>query len=132
VGAPEKFAQRDAELDALRVERNSAVREAKMWLRRMLTMQRERDQAKADFYATDKCLGEWQAAYDDLLRAFRRLEVAYGHAKDDADNANSLLKHLDPFLPRWLQTHRRAEDELLYEQLAGCRADDALIAEAPE
>lgn len=89
--------------DALRTERNSAVAEAKLWLRRILQMQKERDQAKADLYATDKCLGEWQAAYDDLLRAFRRLEVAYGHAMTASENANFLIDHLQPLAMAQLQ-----------------------------
>ena len=89
----------------------------------MLQMQKERDQAKADLYACDKCLGEWQAAYDDLLTQFRRTEVKLGDVQFDLESANFLLEHLDPFLPRWLQTHRRPENELLYEQLASCRAD---------
>lgn len=126
MGTARALERRDTEMDALRTERNAALDEAKMWLRRMLTMQRERDQARADLYATDKCLGEWQAAYDDLLRAFRRLEVAYGHEKDIVDYYESLTKHLDPFLPAWLQSpDLRAGKELLYEQLAPYRADDA-------
>lgn len=92
-----------AERDALRTERNSAVAEAKLWLRRMLSMQRERDQARADLYASDKCLGEWQDAYDDLLRAFRRLEVAYGHEKFAADSADFLIEHLQPLAMAQLQ-----------------------------
>lgn len=52
-----------AELDALRTERNSAVAEAKLWLRRLGAMQLERDQARSNLHAADKCLGEWQAAH---------------------------------------------------------------------
>jgi hypothetical protein len=99
VGAADPF----AELDALRTERNSAVAEAKLWLRRMLTMQRERDQAKLNLYECDKCLGEWQAAYDDLLRAFRRLEVAYGHEKWAAETGDFLIAHLQPLAMAQLQ-----------------------------
>lgn len=92
-----------AELDALRTERNSAVAEAKLWLRRMLRMQRERDQAALNFYECNKCLEEWQAAYDDLLCAFHRLEVAYGHEKDCADTSNFLIEHLQPLAMAQLQ-----------------------------
>lgn len=52
-----------AELDALRTERNSAIGEAKLWLRRLGGMQSERDQASADLHAADKCLSEWQEAH---------------------------------------------------------------------
>jgi hypothetical protein len=82
--------------DALRTERNSAVAEAKMWLRRALAMQNERDQAKSNLHEAEKCLGEWQAAYDELLRAFRRLEVAYEHERVVSDTANFLIDCLQP------------------------------------
>lgn len=52
-----------AELDALRTERNSAVSEAKLWLRRLGAMQRERDQARSNLHAAEKCLGEWQESH---------------------------------------------------------------------
>jgi hypothetical protein len=84
------------EIDALLVERNAAVAEAKLWLRRALATQKERDQARADLRAVDKCLGEWQAAYDALLRDFRRLEVAYGNAIFASEAANFLIDHLQP------------------------------------
>lgn len=111
--------------DVLLTERNAALAEAKLWLRRMLAMQKERDGAQTELRACDKCLGEWQAAYDDLLRQFRRLQIKLDNAQADLDSAQFLLEHLDPYLPRWLQTERTAENELLYEQLAPYRADDA-------
>lgn len=114
-----------AAADVLRTERNAAVAEAKLWLRRLLEMQRERDEARAEWYDADKCLAAWQASHAELLRDFRRLEVKLGNVLGDLESADFLLEHLDPYLPRWLQTYRRADNELLYVQLAPCRADDA-------
>ncbi len=112
------------EIDALKTERNAAVAEAKMWLRRVLCLQQERDQARKELYESDKCLGEWQQSYDDLLRDFRRLELKTSHLQDDVDNANFLLRHLDPFLPHWLQNkEQRAANEMLYENLKDSRRD---------
>lgn len=103
MGATDPFAARDAELDALRTERNIAVAESKTWLRRALAMQRERDQARTEWHAADKCLDEWQAAYDDLLRAFRRLEVAYEREKWAAETGDFLIEHLRPLAMEQLQ-----------------------------
>ena len=105
--------------DVLRTERNAAVAEAKLWLRRVGEMQRERDQARAHLHAADKCLGEWQQAYDDLLREFRRLEVKRDAIEWELDSANFLLRHLDPFLPLFLQDQqRRIAEADLYANVA--------------
>ncbi len=91
------------EADALRTERNIAAAEAKMWLRRLLQMQNKYEQAIRNLYEAEKCLGEWQAAYDDLLRAFRRLEVYYQHEQCVSDTANFLIDHLQPLAFAQLQ-----------------------------
>lgn len=99
MGASDHF----AELDALRAERNSAVAEAKLWLRRMLLMQKERDKAKAELNAVIACLQEWQTAYDDLLKQFRRLEVSLEHEKWSVETADFLHGHLYPLAMAQLQ-----------------------------
>ncbi len=114
-----------AELDALRTERNSSVAESKLWLRRLGSMQRERDQARQDLHAADKCLGEWIEAYETLHHDYLRLQIRRDHELWLREYYESLLKYLDPYLPRWLQTERHADNELLYVQLAQYRADDA-------
>ena len=71
--------------DDLLTERNAALAEAAMWQRRLLRMQQERDQALADLRAADKSHEAWEAAYADLLRDFRRLEVKLRHAQWSLD-----------------------------------------------
>ena len=74
-----------AKIDALATERNAAVAEARLWQRRLLTAQTARDQAIADLRAADKSHEAWEAAYADLLRDFRRLEVKLRHAQWSLD-----------------------------------------------
>lgn len=54
------------------------------------------------------------------IRPIARLERALQRAQAELDSANWLLKHLDPFLPSWLQNpeHRASEPEL-YAALQG-------------
>ena len=100
MGAADQF----AELDALRTERNAAVAEAKLWLRRLGEMQRERDQTRAHLHAADKCLGEWQQAYDDLLRDLRRTQMRLADALGDIErNADFTDTHLWPLALARLQ-----------------------------
>ncbi len=93
-----------AELDALRTERNTAVAEAKLWLRKMLAMQKERDQAKRNYYECNKCLEEWMAAYYELRREHWRLEIKFSDALSDIDrNADFTDTHLWPLAMAHLQ-----------------------------
>ena len=93
-----------AELDALRTERNAAVAEAKLWLRRLGAMQRERDQARTHLHAADKCLGEWQEAHDELLRELRRTQMRLADALGDIErNADFVDTHLWPLALARLQ-----------------------------
>ena len=109
MGAPDPL----AELDALRTERNAAVAEAKLWLRRLGAIQRERDEARANLHACNKCLGEWQEAYDDLLRDLRRTQMRLADALGDIDrNADFVDTHLWPLaLARLQQLIAEAPDE---------------------
>jgi hypothetical protein len=118
--------------DTLLAERNAAVAEAAMWLRRMIRMQQERDQALADVRAYAKNLGEWQEAYDELHRVHLRMSLKLDHELFIRDYYESLLRYLDPFLPRWLQDEKqRAANEEIYANLADHRRDDAMDARPP-
>lgn len=92
-----------AKLDALTTERNAAVAEAKLWLRRLQTAQQERDQARSSLQAAEKDIDSWEAANAELLRELRRLEVRYNHLLWDADTREAMIKFLDPLLPVELQ-----------------------------
>ena len=74
-----------AQLDALTTERNAAAAESKLWLRRLLTMQAERD-------ACAKSLSEWEAAYNELLRQFRRLEREANALRFDYEAADAAVR----------------------------------------
>lgn len=63
------------DIDALLTERNSALAEAKLWQRRLMQMQTERDQWKADAIACHKSHKEWEASYDDLRDDYCKLEA---------------------------------------------------------
>ncbi len=79
-----------AKLDAIATERNAAVAESKLWLRRLQEALRERDQARANYAACDQSHEAWEKAYDDLLRDFRRLELKLTHTEWDLDYWKSL------------------------------------------
>lgn len=57
---------------------------------------------------------------EHTIRPIARLENALWKARAELASANWLLKHLDPFLPAWLQNqeHRSSEPEL-YAALQG-------------
>ena len=67
--------------DALLTDLNAARAEAAMWQRRLLRMQTDCDQARADLRACEKSHTEWEQAYAELLREHRRLEVRVAHAQ---------------------------------------------------
>lgn len=97
----ELYAKHEAALDALAVERNAAVAEAKLWLRRLQEAQAERDQAKAELRETDALLDSWQAAHAELLQSLRRLEVEASHLRFDRDIADGVIaatQHVVDFL----------------------------------
>lgn len=81
-----------AKLDALTTERNAAVAEAKLWLRRMLTMQKERDQARRELEAAADCIVEWQASHSKLLQDFRRLEILTNALRFDHQAAEAAVR----------------------------------------
>lgn len=83
-----------APYDELLTERNSLRAEAALWQRRLMVMQQERDQARVDLRACDKSHAEWEKAYDDLLREFRRLEVRMQKIGFDYEAANSVVDFL--------------------------------------
>jgi hypothetical protein len=69
-------------------------------------------------------LDEWTAAYNELLRKFRRLEVRCHHAEDEVKSQAFLLKHLDPFLPRNMQDAKaRAAEPRVYDAIAELLAE---------
>lgn len=82
--------------DALLTERNSAVAEAKLWLRRLQAAQAEREQALKELREADKFLTSWQEAYYALLKELHRLEVERTHEVWRAESAESLIEHLEP------------------------------------
>lgn len=57
---------------------------------------------------------EWAAAYKELLREHRRLELRCDHAEAELDYYVFLRRYLDPFLPPAMQdpVARAAEPEL--------------------
>ena len=113
--------------DSLLTERNAAVAEAKLWLRRMLSVQKERDLVIMDLRAAEKRLGQWIEAYDELHRDHMRLHQRLDRELGIRDYYESLLRYLDPFLPRWLQDQKqRAANEEIYQALAGSRDDGAM------
>ncbi len=62
---------------------------------------------------------------DEWVSAHHRLQNAYDDLAYRVEYLESLLDHLDPFLPRWLQNQeRRAANEALYETLADSRRDE--------
>ncbi len=64
---------------------------------------------------------------DSWVRAHHRVQNAYDDAMWRVEYYESLLRHLDPFLPRWLQNpEQRAANEDLYATLADSRRDDAM------
>lgn len=81
-----------AQIDALATERNAAVAEARLWLRRLQAMQAERDQWQADAIAADKSHKEWESAYADLLQQLRKCEVHCQHLAFDVEQANAAVR----------------------------------------
>ncbi len=69
------------EIDALMVERNSALAEARLWFRRLQRVQSENERFRKELFECAKSLDSWEAAYYELLREFRRLEVKYSDAQ---------------------------------------------------
>lgn len=56
---------------------------------------------------------EWIAAHEALLKEFRRLELKLRDAQLDLESALFLRRHLDPFLPEWLQDETTRNDPML-------------------
>lgn len=89
-----------AQLDALQTERNAAVAEAAMWQRRLLSMQKERDQARADLRACDKSHEEWEAAHAELLQTLHRTQMRLADAKWQNDLDAGMAVHYQTLI--WL------------------------------
>ena len=83
-----------AKLDALQTERNAAVAEAELWQRRALNMQRQLDQVRARLREANESHDQWEQAYDQLLRDFRRLEVRANFIRFDYEAAESVVGFL--------------------------------------
>ena len=83
-----------AKLDALQTERNAAVAEAELWQRRALNMQRQLDQVRARLRDANESHDQWEQAYDQLLRDFRRLEVRANSIRFDYEAAESVVGFL--------------------------------------
>ena len=61
---------------------------------------------------------------DAWMRSHARLQNEYDRLSWRCEYYESLLRHLDPYLPRWLQDdEQRAANEALYETLANSRKD---------
>ena len=59
--------------DDLLTERNAAVAEAKLWLRRLQRVQGENDKLKANLAEADKCIEAWVSAYQELRLEYWRV-----------------------------------------------------------
>lgn len=67
-------------------------------------------------------LDEWMSAYEDLRRAYTRLEVRCFKAETRAETDAFLLRSLDPFLPDSMQNAKaRQDDPGIYKALAELR-----------
>lgn len=62
----------------------------------MFVMQHQRDRAVFRANSLGFNAVEWQVAYDELLRAHRRLEVRYSNALDGIETLNFLIEHYEP------------------------------------
>lgn len=70
-----------AKLDTIATERNAAIAEAKLWLRRLQDAQRERDEARADLAEAAKTIEQWETAYQNLRRDYWTLCAEHSDAK---------------------------------------------------
>ena len=68
-------------------------------------------------------LDEWIAAYRELRSEYLRTHERCWKAEADLKSAEFLLRHLDPFLPPWLQDSKAREAEpAIYAALANAPA----------
>lgn len=81
-----------AKLDALTTERNAAVAEAKLWLRRTLHIQQECDRLRSIVRDAHEVVETWEAAHAELLRDYRRLEVLANALRFDYESAEAAVR----------------------------------------
>lgn len=75
-----------------------------------------------------RLLDQWEQAYAELRTDYARAWNELEKAKVEIDNLEALRRHLDPYLPRWLQDEAAREAApVLYEQLAQYRRDDYTV-----
>lgn len=78
-------------------------------------------------------IDEWEAAYRDLEREFRRLEHRFQDAEFWVEQNEFMRRHLDPFLPDNMQDAKaRAAEPKLYAAIAALRQAPARVSKFEE